>query len=97
MPPDDALRCPHCSAWIVAPPAPPSPADELRAVCAERGHVVYPGGRLKIRVVADVLARAEGTIRNWQYDEDDPLVPIKVGGRIFYNLADVAQRWKGRA
>lgn len=49
---------------------------------------VFPGGRLNRRDAATYLGRAAATLENWASSGRGPK-PVKIGGRAFYNLADL--------
>ena len=90
-----AGRCPHCGNFLPdrAEESLRAKAEQLRAELGAAGHAVLPGGRVNGRAAALVLGVVPATLRNWRAYGGGPLY-LKAGGRVLYDLADLARFMK---
>lgn len=80
--PCDNCACPDCGAAR-------DPVGQLREWCRARGHWVGPDDRVPESVAALLLGRSSKTLANWRCDLEGPPF-LKIRGRIYYRLADLA-------
>lgn len=78
-------RCRHCQGTGREP----DHLADLRDWCEARHVPILPGDRVSEHAAAQMLGRADGTLRNWAY-ADRPIPFVTVRGRRTYRLADIA-------
>lgn len=84
-------RCPCCGHRLSDPEV---EVQGLRDWALQQGVAILPNDLIHERDAARALGRSAGTLRNWR-GQHEPLPPIKIRGRVYYALRDVAELLRG--